>query len=165
MYRSTFSWPRHYFEVSGQLHASAALHPGKSPRYPFYRKLGGPQSRSGRYGEVKIFYPTGTRTPAPHEGIISSERFYSIFNVNISKIPISSVLRILVLQQWSMGEYLRTVTQNGPVVPASDYRSVRFRSMGGMLIDRGNPCFSSTLSTTNSTRTILGSDPRWETGD
>jgi hypothetical protein len=27
--------------------------------------LGGPQSRSGRYGEVKIFDPTGTRTPAP----------------------------------------------------------------------------------------------------
>jgi hypothetical protein len=27
--------------------------------------LGGPQSRSGRCGEVKIFYPTGTRTPAP----------------------------------------------------------------------------------------------------
>jgi hypothetical protein len=51
--------------VSGQLHAPAALPPGKSPRYPFYRRLGGPQSRSGRYGEVKMFYPTGTRTPAP----------------------------------------------------------------------------------------------------
>jgi hypothetical protein len=51
--------------VSGQLHAPAALPPGKSPRYPFYRRFGGPQSRSGRYGEVKIFYPTGTRTPAP----------------------------------------------------------------------------------------------------
>jgi hypothetical protein len=50
--------------VSGQLHAPAALPPGKRPRYPFYRRLGGPQSRSGRYGEVKIFYPTGTRTPA-----------------------------------------------------------------------------------------------------
>jgi hypothetical protein len=51
--------------VSGQLHAPAALPPGKSPRYPFYRRLGGPQSRSGRYGEVKIFYPTGTETPPP----------------------------------------------------------------------------------------------------
>jgi hypothetical protein len=27
--------------------------------------MGEPQSRFGRYGEVKIFYPTGTRTPAP----------------------------------------------------------------------------------------------------
>jgi hypothetical protein len=26
--------------------------PGKSPRYPLYRRLGGPQSRSGRSGEV-----------------------------------------------------------------------------------------------------------------
>jgi hypothetical protein len=51
--------------VSGQLHAPAALPPGKSPRYPFYRRLGGPQSRSGRYGEVKNFYPSGTWTPAP----------------------------------------------------------------------------------------------------
>jgi hypothetical protein len=41
-------------EVSGQLHAPAALPPGKSPRYPFYRRLGGPQSRSGRYGDVAV---------------------------------------------------------------------------------------------------------------
>jgi hypothetical protein len=51
--------------VSGQLHAPAALPLRKRPWYPFYMRLGGPQSRSGRYGEVKIFYPTGTRTPAP----------------------------------------------------------------------------------------------------
>jgi hypothetical protein len=35
------------------------------PRYPFYMRLGGPQSQSGQYGEVKIIYPTGTQTPAP----------------------------------------------------------------------------------------------------
>jgi hypothetical protein len=51
--------------VSGQLHAPAALPPGKSPRYPFYRRLDGPQSRSGRYGEVKNFDPTETRTTVP----------------------------------------------------------------------------------------------------
>jgi hypothetical protein len=51
--------------MSGQLIAPAALPPGKSTRYLFYRRLGGPQSRSGRYGEVKIFDPTGTRTSAP----------------------------------------------------------------------------------------------------
>jgi hypothetical protein len=32
-------------EVSGQLHAQAALPPGKSPWYPLDRRLGGPQSR------------------------------------------------------------------------------------------------------------------------
>jgi hypothetical protein len=34
MYRSTFSWPRHWLEVSGQLHAQAALPPGKEPSVP-----------------------------------------------------------------------------------------------------------------------------------
>jgi hypothetical protein len=50
--------------MSSQLHALAALPPGKNPRYPFYRRLGESQSRSERYGEVKNFYRTGTRTPA-----------------------------------------------------------------------------------------------------
>jgi hypothetical protein len=31
MYRSTFSWPRHKLEVSGELRAPAALPPGKEP--------------------------------------------------------------------------------------------------------------------------------------
>jgi hypothetical protein len=38
---------------------------GKSPRYPLDRRLGGPQSRSGRRGEEKILDPTGTRTMKP----------------------------------------------------------------------------------------------------
>jgi len=34
--------------VSGQRHVPAALYPrGKDPRYPLYRRLGEPQSRSG----------------------------------------------------------------------------------------------------------------------
>jgi hypothetical protein len=40
-------------EVSGQLHAPAALLPGKEPCYPLDRRLGGPQSSSGRGGEEK----------------------------------------------------------------------------------------------------------------
>jgi hypothetical protein len=41
-------------EVSGQLHAPAALPPEKDPsQYPLDRILGGPQSRSGRGGEEK----------------------------------------------------------------------------------------------------------------
>jgi hypothetical protein len=35
--------------------------PGKKgARYPFDRRMGGPQSQSGRRGEVKILKPTGT---------------------------------------------------------------------------------------------------------
>jgi hypothetical protein len=43
-------------EVSGQLHAPASLPlptQGKSPWYPLDRRLGGPQSWSGRVGEEK----------------------------------------------------------------------------------------------------------------
>jgi hypothetical protein len=69
MYRSTSS-PRQQLEVSGQLHALAALPPWETaPRYPLDSKLGGPHRRSGRYGEVKILDPTGTRTPS-HSSIV-----------------------------------------------------------------------------------------------
>jgi hypothetical protein len=64
--------------VSGQLHAPAVLPPGKSPWYPFYRRLGGPQNRSGRYREVKFFYPTGTRTPTPHSRPARSQSLYRL---------------------------------------------------------------------------------------
>jgi hypothetical protein len=37
----------------------------KSPRFPFDRRFGGPQSRYGRSGEEKILDPTRIRTPTP----------------------------------------------------------------------------------------------------
>jgi L-alanine-DL-glutamate epimerase-like enolase superfamily enzyme len=40
-------------EVSGHLHAPAALPPEKEPWYPFYRMLGGPQSWSVRFYKDK----------------------------------------------------------------------------------------------------------------
>jgi hypothetical protein len=46
-------------EVSGQFHAPAALPPGKELRYPLDRRLGGPQSRSGRGGEKNSQPPLG----------------------------------------------------------------------------------------------------------
>ena len=46
--------------VGGQRHAPAAIPPGKV-RYPLYRRLGGPQGRSGRVR--KISPPTGIRFP------------------------------------------------------------------------------------------------------
>jgi hypothetical protein len=59
MYRSTFSWPGHQLKVSGQLRCL----------YRLDRRLGGPHSRSGRYGEVTILYPTGTRSPTPRSSM------------------------------------------------------------------------------------------------
>jgi hypothetical protein len=43
----------------------ATLPPRRNgPHCPMARKLGGPQSPSGRYGEKKNAVPTGNRTPA-----------------------------------------------------------------------------------------------------
>jgi hypothetical protein len=41
-------------EVSGQLRAPAALPPGIQPQYSLYRRLGGPHSTYGRYGEDSL---------------------------------------------------------------------------------------------------------------
>jgi hypothetical protein len=40
-------------EVSGEFHDPVALIPGQEPRYALDRRMGGPQSRSGRGGEEK----------------------------------------------------------------------------------------------------------------
>jgi hypothetical protein len=60
---STLSWPRHYLEVSGQLHALAALPQGKNPCYPLDRRLSVPQRRSGRGGEEKYSQPLPGHEP------------------------------------------------------------------------------------------------------
>jgi hypothetical protein len=44
-------------EVSGQLHAPAALLKERDPGTPLDRRMGGPQSRSGRGGEEKNSQP------------------------------------------------------------------------------------------------------------
>jgi hypothetical protein len=103
MYRSTFSWPRHKLEVSGQLHAPAALPPGKSPWYPFYRRLGGPQSRSARNGEVKIFYPTGTPPPLVVQPIASRYTNWAILvllNILLARLPLYVLGIVTVDYEW-----------------------------------------------------------------
>jgi hypothetical protein len=64
MYKFTFSYPRNYLEVSGQLYAPAALPHRKEPppRYALGRRLDGHQSWSGRFRDVNILEPAETRT-------------------------------------------------------------------------------------------------------
>jgi hypothetical protein len=50
-YSSTVSLTSALDGVGGQRHAPAALSPGNT-RYPLYRWLGGPQSRSGRVRKI-----------------------------------------------------------------------------------------------------------------
>jgi hypothetical protein len=52
-------------EVSGQLQVLWRFTPGgKGTLYSLYRELGGPQSRSGPYGEQKNLAPAGNQTRA-----------------------------------------------------------------------------------------------------
>ena len=51
MYSSTLPLTSALDGVGGQRHAPAALPPGKT-RYPLYRRLGGPQGRSGRVRKI-----------------------------------------------------------------------------------------------------------------
>jgi hypothetical protein len=44
-------------EMLGQLHAPRGLSPTKGPRYPLNKRLGGPQSRYGRFQKRRIFCP------------------------------------------------------------------------------------------------------------
>jgi hypothetical protein len=50
--------------VSGQRHAPAALPPGRE-RYPLYRRLGGPQGRSGRVRKISSPPRFDSRTVQP----------------------------------------------------------------------------------------------------
>ena len=55
-------------EMSGQRHVPGRYAPGKETRYPLYRRLDGPQGRSGQVR--KISPPTGIRSqdrPTPSE--------------------------------------------------------------------------------------------------
>jgi hypothetical protein len=65
---------------------------GKSPRYPLDMRLGGPQSRSGRYGEVKILDHIGTRTPTPR----SSSPQPVVIPTELSRLP-SKAMRFILL--------------------------------------------------------------------
>jgi hypothetical protein len=85
MYRSTFSWPRHSLEVSGQLHVPAALPPGKKPPVPVGQVAGwGPapvwttwrRENSWLYrdsnSDPSVFQPVASRytefsIPAPYQ--------------------------------------------------------------------------------------------------
>jgi hypothetical protein len=52
-----YYWPLHQMEVSGQLHAPAALLPGIEPLVPIGQETGWIPDRSGRGGEEKNSQP------------------------------------------------------------------------------------------------------------
>ena len=68
--------------VGGQRHAPAALPPGKT-RYPFYRRLGGPQGRSG---QVRKISPPPGFDPRTVQPVASRYTDWAILAPNIKEI-------------------------------------------------------------------------------
>jgi hypothetical protein len=64
MYSSTLSLTSALDGVGSQRHAPASLPPGKT-RYPLYRRLGGPQGRSGRVRKISPTPGFDPRTVQP----------------------------------------------------------------------------------------------------
>jgi hypothetical protein len=90
--RTTFSWPWHLLEVSGQVHTPVTLPQGKGPWCPLDTRLGGPQSQSRQHGEHSWPYWDSNSNPSIIQPVASHYTNYAIqshFN-NISyKINLS----------------------------------------------------------------------------
>jgi hypothetical protein len=69
-------------EESGQLHAPAALPPGKEPLLPIRKRLGRLQRRSGRDGEEKNYEPLSGLEPPFVQPV--SQRY----TIELSRLPI-----------------------------------------------------------------------------
>jgi hypothetical protein len=95
--------------VSGQLHAAAALLPGKESRYPLYRRLGGPQIRYGHGIEEKNPQPpppTGNRIPigraaSPEPVAIPTELSRHI-SILVYNFMLTLVILVMILQNFPM---------------------------------------------------------------
>ena len=64
MYTSTLSLASALVGVGGQRHAPAGLPPGKTP-YPLYRRLDGPQGKSGRVRKISPLLTFDSLTAQP----------------------------------------------------------------------------------------------------
>jgi hypothetical protein len=75
---------------------------GKSPRFLSDKRLGGPQSQSARYGEVKILDPTGTQTPTPRSASLLNVWFHGAWTALQQYIYICKrwILRPMRCAKW-----------------------------------------------------------------
>jgi hypothetical protein len=117
--------------MGGQHHAPAALPPGKT-RYPFYRRLGGPQGRSGRMRKFSSQHGFDHRTVQP---VASCYTDWSLHALTNSKYcywkPRLSVCRSVCLYNvhWSgciSSEYEKLLPWCGGTAIQAERSLVRF---------------------------------------
>ena len=82
--------------MGGQRHALAALTPGRT-RYPLYRRLGGPQGRSGR---VRRISPSSGFDPRSIQLVASRYTEYTIPARHTVRLPVLLVQRF----RWTVGK-------------------------------------------------------------
>jgi hypothetical protein len=147
MYSSTFSWPRHWLEVSGQLHALAALPRGKNSGTHLTGGRVDPWAGLDDVQKRKFLTLPGLEPPTP--------RLYLF------------ILLFGLRGYWHCGHSL-------PIVPASGDSEDDCGEADGIKIGRGNrssrrkPAPAPLLSITKSNMTTPGFEPgppRWEAGD
>jgi hypothetical protein len=78
--------------VSGQLHAPAALPPGKEPPVPIGRKMGGPQCRSERRGENTLSYLGSNSNPSLVQPVANHYTDYAIPVTHLVVIHICCII-------------------------------------------------------------------------
>jgi hypothetical protein len=98
--------------VSGQLHAPAALPPGKDPWNPLDRRLGGPQNRSGHGGEEKNSQPTPGIEPSNPDRPARSPALYrlSYHGSELKLVPKNVHTYAPIYQQVSRGSSVGIAT-------------------------------------------------------
>jgi len=104
--------------VDGQRHAPAALPPGKT-RYPLYRRLGGPQGRSGLVRKISPAPGFDPRTAQPVASRYTEETVVTYFEspssttVSFHIHSTSVFTNQPIIRPWSRGElsYLAPLLQ------------------------------------------------------
>ena len=115
MCSSTLSLTSALDEVGSQRHAPTALSPGKI-RYPLYKKLGGPQGRSG---QVRKISPPPRFDPRTVQPVDSRYTVYAIpdhiLNItNVNKIPRTMTMNWV--NGWGKSEQNLGITLNGKML-------------------------------------------------
>ena len=120
-----FLYTRCYMGVGGQRQAQIPLPPGRT-RYPLYRRLGGPQSRSEQV--QKIMHPPGFN-PRSVQPVASRCTDYAIL------APAESIMELLT--QWHSVASQKTRTfRNTPVRTTNLVADVQLSSQIQLFIDK-----------------------------